>query len=256
MAGRGRKRAKAAFFSFTSCEGCQLMVLSCERELPELVDMVDIVDFREAKSSRSDDYDIAFVEGSITRAREAERLEEIRRNAEVVVALGACSSTGGLNLLKNRFSMDEVRRMVYGDKAHLFDTMEARPIEDFIDVDVRLHGCPISKKEFLGAVKDLLLGKVPAQTGHPVCAECKKAGNVCVFELGRSCMGPVTRAGCDAVCVSYGTWCWGCRGPVDDANGSAHMETLARHGLTVEEALRLFDLYGRPESRDVKDGER
>ncbi len=241
-------RPKVAFFSFTCCEGCQLTVLSCEKELPDILSLVNIVNFREAMTHRGTDYDIAFVEGSVSRPHEINELKEIRKKAKVVVALGACSATGGLNCLKNRFQMKEVQEIVYGEGAaenKALETIPVRPIDAVIKVDFYIHGCPIPKKEFLSVFTDLMLGKKPVIANYPVCTDCKMAGNVCVFEKGMPCLGPVTRAGCEAVCVTYGAVCWGCRGFVDNPNNQAHEETLKRYGLTVEDVIRQFDLYGR-----------
>lgn len=243
----GTEKPKAAFFSFTCCEGCQLMVLSCEDELPDIVDHVKVINFREAMTEKADDYDIAFVEGSISTREEIKKIKKIRERAKIVVALGACSATGGLNCLKNRFPMEEVKRAVYGKNAgryKMLDTIPARPIDAVIDVDYYIHGCPISKQEFLSVFKALVMGKVPEIPNHPVCVDCKMAGNICVFEKGKACMGPVTRAGCGAICVTYGCVCWGCRGSVDDPNTDSHAETLKRYGLTAEAVRKSFSLYG------------
>ena len=240
------KKPRLAFFSFTCCEGCQLMVLNCEDEFPDLVKLVDIVNFREAMSEKSDDYDVAFVEGSISRREEIKKLKEIRKRASTVIALGACSSTGGLNCLRNRFPVEEAKRIVYGKDAavrKIKDTIRARPIDSVIEVDHYIHGCPITKEEFLSTLKALLLGKAPEVPNHPVCVDCKMAGNICVFERGATCMGPVTRAGCNAICITYGSICWGCRGTVDDPNMDAHEETLRRYGLTADSVTRSLDLY-------------
>jgi coenzyme F420-reducing hydrogenase gamma subunit len=242
-----KEKPRVAFFSFTSCEGCQLMVLSCEDELPDIFSQVNIVYFREAMSRKSDEYDIAFIEGSVSTKKEARELKHIRKNARVVVSLGACSSTGGLNCLKNRFPMDELKERVYGREAkklHTFDTLPVRPVDEVIHVDYYTQGCPISKREFLSVLSALVMGKVPAIPNHPVCVECKMAGNICVFEKGMTCLGPITRAGCDAVCVTYGCICWGCRGLVDNPNITAHEETLKRYGLSAVEVARSLDLYG------------
>lgn len=232
------------------------MVLSCEKELPDILSLVKIVNFREAMTEKADNYDIAFVEGSISRKDEIKKLKKIRKNAKVVVALGACSSTGGLNCLKNQYSMEEVKTKVYGKKAaaeySIVDTIAARPIDAVIKVDYYIHGCPIPKKEFLKVFTSLLLGKVPEIPNQPVCVECKMAGNICVFEKGISCLGPVTRAGCDAICVTYGTYCWGCRGPVDNPNTQSHEETLKRYGLSVDAVLKKFALYGNCKLKKIK----
>ncbi|MEK7773153.1 MAG: NADH:ubiquinone oxidoreductase, partial [Deltaproteobacteria bacterium] len=211
---RDFERPRAAFFSFTSCEGCQLAVLSCEEELPDILKQIKVVNFREAMTEKSDDYAIAFIEGSVSTKEEITKVEKIRERAKVVVALGACATTGGLNCLKNRFPMDTVKRIVYGKDAGLIDTIPARPIDSVIKVDYHLHGCPISKKEFLSFFTGLIMGKTPQIPNYPVCVDCKMAGNICVFEKGMYCVGPVTRAGCDAICVTYGCVCWGCRGYV------------------------------------------
>ncbi|MCR4287745.1 MAG: NADH:ubiquinone oxidoreductase [Deltaproteobacteria bacterium] len=238
---------KVAFFSFTSCEGCQLTVLSCEDELADMLHALNIVYFREAMTGKTEDYEIAFVEGSVSTDGEIKKLKHLRKKAKVVVALGACSATGGLNCLKNRFTMDEVERAVYGKNAlkyPILKTLTARPIDSVIKVDCYIHGCPIPKKEFLSVLNALRMAKTPEIPNHPVCVDCKKAGNICVFEKGMTCLGPVTRAGCDAICVTYGCVCWGCRGTVDNPNLDSHAETLRRFGLSPDAVLKNFDLYG------------
>ncbi len=240
------KRPRIAFFSLTSCEGCQLMVLNCEEELRELSTRVDVVNFREATDLKRDDYQVAFIEGSVTREEEAEKLKEIRQRAETIITLGACSTTGGINALKNRFSPEYVTECVYGRNPPnrlLVENIPAMPVEEVIEVDYRIPGCPVSKEEFLGFVKALVLGIPPGLPEYPVCNECKMEGNICVFEKGIACMGPVTRGGCRAVCVSFGSICWGCRGLLDDANTDAHRETLGNHGLGDDEITKRFDLY-------------
>lgn len=236
-------KAKLGFFDFTGCEGCQLEVLNFETELVELLNHVDIVNFREAKTEREDNYEIAFVEGSITRESEIPRLKKIRQQAKIVVALGACACLGGVNCLKNFRPMKENLRIVYGDAAKYYDTIPARPISSIVPVDYYVPGCPIDKKEFLKVTKALLLGKRPEIPNYPVCVECKLAGNICAFDKGETCLGPVTRAGCNAICISNGRHCWGCRGPVDDPNTNSEKEILQKHGLTVEDILNQFRIF-------------
>lgn len=236
-------KPKVAFFDFTGCEGCQLEVLNFEQELLDLLAAVDIVNFREAMTERGDDYEIAFVEGSITRMTEIPRLERIREQAKVLVALGACACLGGINCLKNFHSMEDVLRIVYKDAAKYYDTIPARPIDAVVPVDYYVRGCPINRQEFLKVVKALLLGKRPEIPNYPVCVECKMAENVCVFEKGMTCLGPVTRAGCNAICVTNGRLCWGCRGLVDDPNTDSEKEILSKYGLTPEEVIAKFRLY-------------
>ncbi|VAW38247.1 Sulfhydrogenase subunit delta [hydrothermal vent metagenome] len=255
------KKPCITFFSFTGCEGCQLVVLNCAGAFPALLKHLKIVNFREAMDPTSKDYDIAFIEGSISTKAEIKKIRQIRSNANTVIALGACSSIGGINCIKdieNPVPLEEARRIVYGNgtEAHrlLKDTIEARPIDSVIQVDHYLYGCPVDTEELLATLKDLMIGRRPDVVNHPVCTDCKIAGNLCVFERATNinlpvtgCNGPVTRGGCRAVCVTYGQTCWGCRGRVDTPNIAAHTETLLRYGLSPEQAeasLALYEGYG------------
>ncbi len=237
-------KPRVAFFSFSSCEGCQLVVLTIEEQLLELVNLIDIVSFREAMSEKSDEYDIAFVEGSITRTSEIERIKKIRDTAKVIIALGACATIGGVNCLKNQFEMDKVKDIVYGNMSDNYETIPARPIEAVIKVDYWIQGCPIDKDEFIEVTKAILLGKSPRIPDYPVCVECQMRENVCLFEKGMVCLGPVTRAGCKAICPTYNDGCTGCRGLIDDPNLSSHKNLLSEHGLTVDEAISQYMLFG------------
>ncbi len=242
-AGEPARKPRVAFFDFSSCEGCQLQVVNLEQDLLPLVGRVDIVEFREAMSERSEEYDIAVVEGSVTRQSEIPRLRRIRERAGILIALGACAHLGGINALKNRFPMERVRRTVYGDSGQGADTIPARPISAVVEVDAAIPGCPIDKEEFLRVVGSLLLGKRIRLPQSPVCVECKLRENVCRFTLGETCLGPVTRGGCNAICPAYGRPCDGCRGFVDDPMLNAHREVLQRAGLTPEELMRHYTLF-------------
>ena len=201
-------KPRVAFFDFTGCEGCQLDALNLEpEELLGLLGAVDIVNFREVKTDRSDDYDIAFIEGSITTESEIERLQAIRTQAKVLVALGACACTGGINCMKNAYPMEDLLKGVYGDCASYYSTIPTRPVDAVVTVDAYIRGCPPTTAEFMKVVKSLLLGTKPDLPNYPVCTECRLAGNVCVFHRSGTCIGPVTRAGCDALCISAGRFC-------------------------------------------------
>ena len=236
-------KPRVAVFSFTSCEGCGLAVLECEDELLDILGAVEIVTWREVMTERTTGYDIALVEGSISTHDDVKRIKEIRDNAAMLVALGACAHTAGLNALKNRYGMNEVKDIVYGEDGAHFDTIPARPLHAVVDVDFALPGCPIDKVEFLRLVKDLLMGKTPSIPSYPVCVECKLKGNICVFDKGMFCMGPITRAGCDAICPTRGAACIGCRGWVDEPNRNSHRETLEKHGLSPDDIMRHFTIF-------------
>ena len=236
-------KPRISFHDFTSCEGCQLQVLNCEDELLDILGAVDIVNFREAIDDRSDEYDIAFIEGAFSRESDRPRLEKIRKNAKIVVAIGACACTGGLNVLKNFRGIEQSMKTVYGDKAHLYETSKAVPIDAAIKVDVKIHGCPIPKQEFLEVVKSVLAGRTPKIPDHPVCVECKLRENVCLYHKGEYCMGIVARAGCNAWCPSYGGRCYACRGLISDPNNQAAKDVLAEFGLTLDKVMGEFRLF-------------
>ena len=235
-------KPRVAFFELSSCEGCQLQIVNNEATLLDFLSLVQIVNFREAMTEKSDDYDIAFVEGSVTRKDEVERLRTIRQNARVLVALGSCACFGGVNQLKNRLDLDWVKREVYGNSP--IDTDKAQPLEDFVLVDVRIYGCPIKKEEVEKIVTNLVIGKEVKHPRYPVCMECKANENICLFDLGEPCLGPITRAGCDSWCPSNRAGCWGCRGPADDANMEQMRKIMAEKGFSEETMIDRLECFG------------
>lgn len=245
-------KPKVAFFDFTSCEGCQLTVVDSLQTHLDLLDVVEIVQFREAMSERGEDYAIAFVEGSITRESDEARLKKIREQAAVLVALGACAHIGGVNAIKNLAPLEDVRKYVYGDKAEWYATYAARPLSAVVKVDAFIPGCPIDREEFIRVVKAALLGKKPPIPDYPLCVECKLKENVCVFHKGGFCLGPVTRAGCGAICPTYGDGCEGCRGAISNPNRDSMKNVLAEHGLTTEGVMARMTMFGSYQLQENK----
>ncbi|KXA90093.1 NADH:ubiquinone oxidoreductase [candidate division MSBL1 archaeon SCGC-AAA259A05] len=238
------EKPRVAFFDFAGCEGDQLQIANLEEKLLDLVEIVDVVSFREIMKEHSDDYDIAFIEGSATTPLSEKRLKKIRKEADTVVAIGACATIGGINAIRNHQDFEKVRERVYGDETDLYESWEkAKPVDAVIDVDYKVHGCPIDRDEFLHVVESLVRDKEPNIPNYPVCVECKLNENVCAFERGEFCVGPITRAGCNSCCVNEGTICWGCRGMIDNPNENAHEEVLEEYGLTPEEIIKKFNLY-------------
>jgi sulfhydrogenase subunit delta len=251
MADNGKP--KVAFFDFASCEGCQLTVVDALQTHLELVEAVEIVQFREAMTEKGEDYLVAFIEGSCTRKEDEERLKKIREQAAIVVALGACAHTAGVNALKNaQHSLQDVREYVYGDRWDWYNTYPARPISAVIQVDAIIPGCPIDRFEFLDVVKNVLLGKTPAIPDYPVCVECKLKENICLFDKGGVCLGPVTRAGCDAICPTFGTGCEGCRGLIPNPNENAMKDVLQEAGLTVGQLLAAMTMFNAYDSAQIE----
>jgi len=237
-------KPKVAFFDFSCCEGCQLMVLNCEPELLDIFGAIDIVNFREAISDRGEDYEIAFIEGSIITPHDVERLKKIRAQAKVLIALGACAHTGGLNKLRNFQDTEEAKKCVYGEDAKYFDVLpKVLSVGEVVPVDLVIPGCPINRFEFLSIVKQVLAGVKPSLPNYPVCVECKRNENECLLLKGQICLGPVTLAGCDARCPNSQWPCTGCRGLVPSPHLEADQIVLSKAGLTVQDILRRYRLF-------------
>ena len=239
-------KPRVAIFDFACCEGCQLQIVNLEEEILDLVGAVDVVEWREAMSEKSLEYDIAIIEGSITRPEDEEKLLLIRSRAKVLIALGACAVVGGVNKLKNNFDLDEVKKCVYGNdasKPHLHTEM-TKAVDEVVEVDYKIPGCPIEAKEFTTIVRALLIGKKPEIPEYPVCVECKAKGNPCLWEYDQLCLGPIIRAGCDARCPSAGARCIGCRGYVDNPNVDAAKDVIEKYGLNVDDLQNKMILFG------------
>ncbi|MDM7916056.1 MAG: NADH:ubiquinone oxidoreductase [Candidatus Eisenbacteria bacterium] len=237
-------KAKVGVFSFTSCEGCQLTILNLEDEMLELLGAIELVNFREAIDDRRHDYDVAFVEGSITTPEEIEEVKQIRENAKILVAIGSCACTGGVNGMKNLHDLAKARQKVYGDGARHFPSEPTKRVRDVVTVEYELNGCPIDKKEFLRVTKSLLLGQIPFPSEHALCTECKTKANVCLYDKGECCLGPIVRSGCGAICPTFGEACHGCRGFVSQPNLASMVEIMKSKGMSrreVEDRLTQFN---------------
>jgi len=243
-------KPRIGFFDFAGCEGCQLTVLNLEDQFLELLDLVEIVEFREVATGGGVPLDIAFVEGSIGPRDEIERLRQIRKKSKILVALGACADTAGINSLSHYQPAPELQRAAYGDVPSPPAVALLRPLHDFVAVDHRLPGCPIDGDEFLAVLQALLLGRPPELPGHSVCVECKLAELPCVFEFGQICLGPIARAGCGARCVQGGSRCRGCRGEMENPRTNPYYRILTDHGLTEEEIRFHYRLFNLPEKED------
>jgi len=244
--GRNISRPRVAFFEFTSCEGCQLQLLNDEHNLLDFLDLFEVVAFREAMSSASGRYDIAFVEGSISCSEEVARLQEIRSRAATLVALGSCACFGGINQLRNRYSDSGwPARLVYGNSTIPVTPLpEVLPLHALVEVDLQIFGCPIHKGEVERIVTNLVVGKKISHPKYPVCMECTAGGHICLFELGEPCLGPVTRAGCNAWCPSERSGCQGCRGPAEVANLEQLEQIFQKREIPLEVLLDYLECHG------------
>ncbi|MBP8604475.1 MAG: cytochrome B [Phycisphaerae bacterium] len=238
-------KPRVAIFDFACCEGCQLQIVNLEEDILNLIELVDVVEWREAMSEQSHEYDIAIIEGSITREEDAKRLEVIRSRAKILIALGACATMGGINRMKNNFDLQEVRSCVYGKDGAMphLNTQPTKACHEVVEVDYKIHGCPINNAEFARILRALLLGKRPFVPDYPVCVECKARETICRYEYNEICLGPIIRAGCNAPCPAAGFRCFGCRGMVDNPNLQAAQEVMDKYDLTVDDLKQKMVLF-------------
>jgi sulfhydrogenase subunit delta len=238
-------RPTLAVWKFASCDGCQLSLLDCEDELLSLAGRVRIAHFTEMSRATVDGpYDLSLVEGSITTAADAERIRKVRGASRRLVTIGACATAGGIQGLRNFAAAGEYSGLVYARPDYISSLDTSTAISEHVTVDYELHGCPIDRRQLLEVVTATLAGRRPVVPGHSVCQECKGKGNVCLLVAkGTPCLGPVTRAGCGALCPSFDRGCFGCFGPADTANTAALAGRLRACGVTPVDVSRLFRTF-------------
>ncbi len=250
-------RIRLAVFKFASCDGCQLSLLDMEDELLQIAERVDIAYFLEARTRALEGpYNVGLVEGSITTAHDADRIREIRRQCRFLVTIGACATAGGIQALRNWADVDEFIAQVYATPAYIQTLKTSTPISDHVKVDFELRGCPINKHQLVDVLTSLVLGRTPRVPRYSVCIECKRRGTVCVaVARGITCLGPVTQAGCGAICPAYHRECFGCFGPKEEPNLVSLTDYYAAQGAQSDQLVRLvrnFNGYA-PEFRAASD---
>jgi coenzyme F420-reducing hydrogenase gamma subunit len=235
-------RPRVAVHKFSSCDGCQLAFLNLGEDLLELAERVDLVHFAEAGPLDPDsDVDVAFVEGSVSTPDDLERIQHIRRHSRLLIAIGACATAGGIQALRNDANGAAWVAQIYSHPGAIASLERSTPISSHVKVDFELWGCPVSGAQILAVVNSLLLGVAPRDNVDKVCTECKRRNLTCVMvSRGIACMGPVTRAGCGALCPSLGRDCYGCYGPAEDANTDALAAQFASLGLGPREIVQRF----------------
>ena len=239
------RQPRLAVWKFASCDGCQLSILDCEEELLDIAGAIDIAYFPEAsRAYGKGPYDVSLVEGSITTPHDAERIHQVRRQSRMLIAIGACATAGGIQSLRNFGILKDFASAVYAKPEYLEVLAKSTPIADHVFVDFELRGCPISKRQLVETISALLHGRKPNTPSYSVCMECKERGNACVMVArGERCLGPVTHAGCGALCPSYDRGCYGCYGPKESANPGSISAWWRREGATAEEMVRTFRAF-------------
>jgi len=235
-------KPKLAVWKFASCDGCQLSLLDCEDELLAVADHLEIANFVEAsRLVLPGPYDLSLVEGSITNPHDAERIHQVRAESKFLVTIGACATAGGIQALRNFADVEEFTRAVYARPEYIKTLATSTPISAHVPVDYELHGCPINKKQLVEVITAFLHGRRPTIPSHSVCVECKLRGTVCVMVAkGTPCLGPVTHAGCGAICPSFDRGCYGCYGPMETPNTAAVGRRFIELGMSSKDAMRTF----------------
>ena len=236
-------KPKLAVYKFASCDGCQLSLLDCEDELLAVAGEVEIANFPEAsRAVAPGPYDVSLVEGSITTPHDAERIQQVRKESKFVVTIGACATAGGIQALRNFKDVREFISLVYAKPEYIQTLATSTAIADHIPVDFELRGCPINKYQLIELISALLRGRKPNIPKHSVCMECKLRGTVCVtVAQGTMCLGPVTQAGCGAICPAFDRGCYGCFGPKETPNTSSLSAWLKdKGGKSPDELVRAF----------------
>ncbi|MFC5821717.1 oxidoreductase [Nonomuraea harbinensis] len=236
---------KLAVFKLASCDGCQLTLLDCEDELLSVAANVEIAYFLEASSARGEGpYDLSLVEGSITTPEDLERIRRIRRLSRHLVTIGACATAGGVQALRNLADVGEFASIVYARPGYIQTLDRSTPVSAHVSVDFELRGCPIDRRQLLEVIAALLAGRRPVVPTHSVCIECKARGNPCVLIAhGTPCLGPVTQAGCGALCPAFNRGCFGCFGPMQSPNAAALNARLRAAGMDDEELARVYRTF-------------
>ncbi|MEU7872095.1 oxidoreductase [Dactylosporangium sp. NPDC049140] len=246
-------RPKLAVWKFASCDGCQLTLLDCEDELLPLAGRFEIAHFLEASSAQvAGPYDVSLVEGSVTTEDDVARIHDIRDRSRMLVTIGACANAGGIQALRNFADVEEFRALVYARPEYISTLARSTPIAAHVPVDLELPGCPIDRRQLLDVLTSVLTARRPALPVHSVCQECKVRGTTCVTVAnGTPCLGPVTRAGCGALCPAYGRGCYGCFGPMAQPNTDAMVASLRANGMPADGVARVFRTFhaARPEFR-------
>ncbi len=238
-------RPTLAVWKFASCDGCQLTLLDCEDDLLPLAGRVSIAHFLEASSQvLPGPYDLSLVEGSITTAADAQRIRHVREISKVLVTIGACATSGGIQALRNFGDMEEFRSVVYASPTYIDTLATSTAIADHVPVDFELRGCPIDKGQLIELITAFLAGRKPRVPDTSVCTQCKRRGLTCVMVAhGTPCLGPVTHAGCGALCPAVSRGCYGCFGPMAGANLPALTRQLHECGMSSRAVDLVFSTF-------------
>jgi sulfhydrogenase subunit delta len=240
------KKPNVGIFDFACCEGCQLQIANMGEDVLDVLGSINVLEWREVMSEKwGKNLDIAIIEGSITDPHAVKRIQQIRKKAKVLITIGSCATIGGVNGMKNNFDLNDIRQYVYGSSYKFFPTELTKAVHHVVKVDYFVHGCPMYIPEFVAVIKAALQGIPYYVPDYPVCVECKLNENVCMYDRKVTCLGPVTKAGCNSWCINNGNICYGCRGMVSNPNEKGAKDVLAKYRIPMELILNKMNMYNK-----------
>ena len=262
-------KPKGAFYWCASCGGCEETVVDLAEDILGVVEKVDIVlwpvamDFKYKDVQAMADKSIVatFLNGAIRSTEQEEMARLLRRKSQFLIAYGSCAHMGGIPALANQFSREQILQFNYQDAPSVVNEQKTRPqlsfqdngrnphlpelhnvvrsLDQVVDVDFYIPGCPPTSNLTKAAVTALLSGNLPPKGSvlapdTALCDECERKASKpadisfvefkrphqklidptkCILAQGVVCMGPATRSGCGAQCTSGNMPCTGCFGP-------------------------------------------
>jgi len=245
---KNNTKFRLGIFKYTCCSGCEFQLLFFQKHILEVFENMEIIYFKMGQSAGTEEgpFDIVFIDGAITEKEQADQLKKLRQLTRFLLPIGSCAVNGGIPAIKNHTSELEIQQRVYEDITSIH-SMKTHPVDHYVKVDGYVRGCPMGERDLREMVISLLLGKKPVFFNYSVCVECKLKGNPCVLVAhNQHCMGPVTNAGCGALCPTYGRACYGCWGPMEDANAQALARQFEKMGFSPDDIFRKFTQYGSP----------
>jgi len=243
------------------CFGCHMSLLDLHEDLLNIFKTVKIVYSPVIDLKEFDHADIGILDGAVATKDNEETAIKFREKCDVLIALGTCASYGGIPGLRNLFDLKDVLLSVYGKKIptskeipkHLPDV---KTLDQVVEVDYRIPGCPPLPSDIKGALMAVIKGKKMVEQTRGKCSQCSRIKNQlytqtrdfvtegvksvmeldridpekCFLEQGVLCMGPVTREGCNSKCPTNANMpCRGCWGPTPEVTeaGAKMVNALA-----------------------------
>lgn len=226
-------RKSLGIFSLTCCEGCQFEMLNHYEEFGSILDFYEIKNFRLGSDDNlPEPFDVAIIEGNPEGERQIKFLKNIRNHSKIIIAIGACAHLGGIQSERNRLSRK------------LINKESIKSVPETIKVDYIVPGCPIDHEELYKCLMDVYWGKIFALPDLAVCFECRQNENKCLIKEEKPCLGPISRAGCNSICVNNGEACLGCRGTIPQPNVLKLKEVLGKI-ISEKEINNMLSIYGQ-----------